>query len=275
MDCEFARNKHDFLTFACRITQLVCIYAYAHRGTMTQECLLDMTMTKTFTDEGYSLRKGVLNGTQLDNILASIEDAKASAGIRKRGAGVFAMRHLLKEVSEVRELAESATILNMVKDILGPEAFPVRAVLLDNDPDASWYMNWHQDLHIGVKKRIESPGFGTWSVKNGILHVQPPVEYLSRMLTVRIHLDDCMPQDGALEVIPSSHYTGVVSKKRIDELDAKGAFQVCAAKSGDVLLMRPLLVHRSSAASDEGHRRIIHIEYTSKLLPDGLEWAIA
>ncbi len=98
-------------------------------------------------------------------------------------------------------------------------------------------MNWHQDLHIGVKKRIESPGFGNWSVKNGILHVQPPVEYLARMLTVRIHLDDCLAQDGALEVLPSSHYTGVVSKKRIDELDAKGAFQVCAAKSGDVLLM--------------------------------------
>ncbi len=83
---------------------------------MTQECLLDMT--KTFTDEGYLLRKGVLNGAQLDNILSAIEHAKVSATVRKRGAGVFAMRHLLKEVTEVREMAESATILNMVKDIL-------------------------------------------------------------------------------------------------------------------------------------------------------------
>lgn len=240
---------------------------------MSQECLIDMT--KTFTDEGYSLRKGVLNASQVDQILAAIEHAKVSATVRKRGAGVFAMRHLLKEVPEVCQIAESATIINMVKEILGPTAFPVRAVLLDNDPDAAWYLNWHQDLHIGVKKRVDAPGFSAWSVKNGILHVQPPVEYLSRMLTVRIHLDDCQPQDGALEVIPSSHYTGVLSKKRIDDMDAKGSYQVCAARSGDVLLMRPLLVHRSSTARDEEHRRIVHIEYTSRMLPDGLEWAIA
>lgn len=240
---------------------------------MSQECLIDMT--KTFTDEGYSLRKGVLNASQVDQILAAIEHAKVSATVRKRGAGVFAMRHLLKEVPEVCQIAESATILNMVREILGPTAFPVRAVLLDNDPDAAWYLNWHQDLHIGVKKRLDAPGFSAWSVKNGILHVQPPVEYLSRMLTVRIHLDDCLAQDGALEVIPSSHYTGVLSKKRIDDMDARGSYQVCAARSGDVLLMRPLLVHRSSTARDEGRRRIVHIEYTSRMLPDGLEWVIA
>jgi ectoine hydroxylase-related dioxygenase (phytanoyl-CoA dioxygenase family) len=240
---------------------------------MTQECLLDLT--KTFIVDGYSLRKGVLSGTQLDDLVQAIEHTKVSATIRKRGAGVFAMRHLLKEVPEVRELAESAKLLDMVKEILGARAFPVRAVLLDNDPDAAWYMTWHQDLHIGVKKRIEVAGFTTWSVKNGILHVQPPVEYLSRMLTVRLHLDDCMPGDGALEVVPSSHYTGVLSKKRIDDLDAKGSFNVCDARGGDALLMRPLLVHRSSPSRDEGHRRIIHIEYTSELLPGGLEWAIA
>jgi hypothetical protein len=242
---------------------------------MIQESVKVATKSKSFTDEGYSLRNGVLNGAQVEQVLAAVEHAKVNATVRKRGAGVFAMRHLLKEVPEVRELAESASLLNMVKEILGPNAVPVRGVLLDNDPDAAWYLNWHQDLHIGVKKRIDAPGFAGWSVKNGILHVQPPVEYLSRMLAVRIHLDDCLANDGALEVIPSSHYTGVLSKKRIDELDAKGAFQTCVAHSGDVLLMRPLLVHRSSAAHDEGHRRIIHIEYTSKMLPDGLEWAIA
>lgn len=221
------------------------------------------------------MSKGLLSDSQVDSLLSSIERAKLNATVRKRGAGVFAMRHLLKEVTEVRELAESSTILNLVRDILGTKAFPVRAVLLDNDPDASWYLTWHQDLHIGVKKRIDTPGFSTWSVKNGILHVQPPTEYLSRMLTVRIHLDDCLAGDGALEVIPSSHYTGVLSQRRISDLDAKGNYTVCSARAGDVLLMRPLLVHRSSPAQDTGHRRIVHIEYTSQQLPDGLEWAIA
>ncbi|HEY9676926.1 MAG TPA: phytanoyl-CoA dioxygenase family protein [Drouetiella sp.] len=240
---------------------------------MIQELVLEKS--KTFTDEGFSFKKSVLAGSQLDALVDAIEHAKVGATIRKRGAGVFAMRHLLKEVPAVKELAESPTLMSMVKEVLGPGAFPVRAVLLDNDPDAAWYMTWHQDLQIGVKKRVDAPGFSTWSVKNGILHVQPPVEYLSKMVSVRLHLDDCLADDGALEVIPSSHYTGVLSQRRIDDLSAKGVYNVCAARAGDALLMRPLLVHRSSPSKDEGHRRIVHIEYTSVLLPDGLEWAIA
>ena len=46
----------------------------------------------------------------------------------------------------------------------------------------------------------------------------------------------------------------------------------CVACAGDVLLMRPLLVHASSAASQADHRRVIHIDYTSCQLDGGLRW---
>ena len=49
---------------------------------------------------------------------------------------------------------------------------------------------WHQDLSIAVKERHEVAGFGPWSVKEGV-PVQPPVEILESMLTLRLHLDDC------------------------------------------------------------------------------------
>jgi hypothetical protein len=46
----------------------------------------------------------------------------------------------------------------------------------------------------------------------------------------------------------------------------------CAPRAGDVLLMRPLLVHASSAASQATHRRVVHIDYASTLLDGGLRW---
>jgi hypothetical protein len=66
----------------------------------------------------------------------------------------------------------------------------VRAIYFDKSSDANWLVPWHQDLTLALRERLESPGFGPWSVKDGIPHVQPPVELLERMLTVRIHFDD-------------------------------------------------------------------------------------
>jgi hypothetical protein len=56
--------------------------------------------------------------------------------------------------------------------------------------DANWKVAWHQDLTIAVRHRIEVPGFGPWSVKDGVPHVRSPIESLEQMLTVRLHLDD-------------------------------------------------------------------------------------
>jgi ectoine hydroxylase-related dioxygenase (phytanoyl-CoA dioxygenase family) len=239
-----------------------------------QECLLNDVLS-SITEEGYALSPAVVDENQLQWLLTDIEAARESATVRKRGAGVFAMRHLLKEVPQVKELAESQVLCDLVKPVLGRFAFPVRAVLLDKIPDANWYVAWHQDLTIAVKKRIELPGFGPWSVKNGILHVQPPIEYLSRMLAVRLHLDDCPAENGALKVMPKSQNAGFLNAKKIEEWGATTQHVVCPANRGDAILMRPLLLHSSSPSDAPGHRRIIHIEYAAEPLPGGLEWAIA
>jgi hypothetical protein len=74
---------------------------------------------------------------------------------------------------------------------LGSVAAPVKATLFDKTPDANWLVPWHQDLTISVKERVDIDGFGPWTVKAGVLSVQPPVSILERMLAIRIHLDDC------------------------------------------------------------------------------------
>jgi ectoine hydroxylase-related dioxygenase (phytanoyl-CoA dioxygenase family) len=75
-----------------------------------------------------------------------------------------------------------------------------------------------------------------------------------------------------LRVLPRSHRLGRLSAERIQELRVKEADHLCAARAGDALLMRPLLLHASSRSTSDRHRRILHIEFAAFSLPDELQW---
>jgi ectoine hydroxylase-related dioxygenase (phytanoyl-CoA dioxygenase family) len=90
------------------------------------------------------------------------------------------------------------------------------------------------------------------------------------MVTLRIHLDDCGAESGPLEVVPRSHLAGRIPEASISDL-IRGA-KVCAARAGDVLAFKPLLLHASASAKNVGHRRVLQIEFASEELPGGLTW---
>jgi ectoine hydroxylase-related dioxygenase (phytanoyl-CoA dioxygenase family) len=148
-------------------------------------------------------------------------------------------------------------MLDLVRPHLPSEPRPVRAIYFDKSPQTNWLVSWHQDLTLAVRARAEHPGFGPWSVKDGIPHVQPPVELLQQMLTVRLHLDDADESNGALRVLPGSHCLGRLSSERIQELRANQVDYLCAVSAGDALLMRPLLLHASSRSTTTQHRRVL------------------
>ena len=133
-------------------------------------------------------------------------------------------------------------------------------------------MPWHQDLTIAVKEKQELPGFSTWTLKDDIHHVQPPVEIMERMVTLRIHLDDTDQTNGALRVIPESHRNQRYSAEAIAKKTSGNLEIICEAKAGDVLVMRPLILHSSKKGILTGHRRIIHVEFSSEELPTPLKW---
>ena len=130
-------------------------------------------------------------------------------------------------------------------------------------------LGFHQDRKIAVKQRIDTEGYSAWSEKDGITHCQPPVEVLERCLAVRIHLDDCCPDNGPLRVVPASHLNG------LNPLESDSTQITLTAKIGDVILMKPLVYHASSKSNSPSHRRVIHIEFSSAKLANGLEWAFA
>jgi ectoine hydroxylase-related dioxygenase (phytanoyl-CoA dioxygenase family) len=181
------------------------------------------------------------------------------------------VRNLL-ELPDISSLAASPVLRALLDPTLGPQAVPVRAILFDKTPDANWKVTWHQDLTIAVKERVEIDGYGPWSEKDGIVHVQPPRDVLESMLAVRIHLDESSAGNGPLRVLPGSHRAGKLRDAEIPTWRERAIEQVCLVPRGGALLMRPLLIHASSPALKPGHRRVIHIEYASCALPAGLEW---
>lgn len=185
-----------------------------------------------------------------------------------QGAG----RRGLLHVPLMQETALSSQILDLVRPHLPCEPVPVRAIYFDKSSGANWLVAWHQDLTLAVGTRVDIPGFGPWSVKDGVPHVQPPAELLAQMLTVRLHLDDCDESNGALRIVPGSHRHGKLLPQRIRELRAREPELVCSVPAGGALLMRPLLLHASGRSQSGAHRRILHIEYAGFSLPGKLTW---
>jgi len=97
---------------------------------------------------------------------------------------------------------------------------------------------------------------------------------LGRMVTVRVHLDNCGAQNGPMRVLPGSHTTGKLVSGAIASWAARaGELAVdCVVPAGGAVIMRPLLLHASASGTAVGHRRVIHLEYAAEALPGPLEW---
>ncbi len=157
----------------------------------------------------------------------------------------------------------------------GADAQAVKATLFDKTAAANWKVPWHQDLTIAVRRRLETTGFGPWSMKDGVPHVQPPVSVLEALVALRLHLDDTPEENGALRVVVASHRLGRIPEAQIAAVRANGRERVATVPAGGVMVMSPLLLHASSASSRPEHRRVLHVEYSSFALPAGLKWAEA
>ena len=217
-------------------------------------------MNYKIAPHGFTIVTAVLDAEGREEILALL------------GAVTGAGRRGILSIPAIAKRARSSRVLDLARPYLSAEPLPVRAIYFDKSPEANWLVAWHQDLTLAVRRRIDVPGFGPWSVKDGVTHVQPPVEYLEQMLTIRLHLDDANDSNGALRVLPGTHCLGRLSAERIQQWRAARSEVVCAAAAGDALLMRPLLLHASRRSTANRRRRVLHIEYAGFALPGGLQW---
>jgi ectoine hydroxylase-related dioxygenase (phytanoyl-CoA dioxygenase family) len=171
----------------------------------------------------------------------------------------------------VRAVATSRSVREIVEKILGPECFAVRGIFFNKTRQANWKVMWHQDLTIAVREQHPVIGFGPWTTKAEIWHVQPPSEIMSVMLAIRLDLDESDCDKGPLRVIPATHRRGRFSATEISAL-AKNNRVTCTVPEGGALVMHRLLLHASSAYLVDKPRRVIHLEFAAQELSHALSW---
>jgi ectoine hydroxylase-related dioxygenase (phytanoyl-CoA dioxygenase family) len=198
--------------------------------------------------------------------MAEMETALSGLALDKAGIRI----HSINALEPL--LAGDGCIGAVAKRVLGPKAMPVRATLFNKTRETNWSLAWHQDRTICVKQRLEAPGFGPWTIKCGMHHVAPPFSLLSRMVTLRAHLDDVPPGNAPLLVAPGSHTFGRIPVDAVNRVVRRCGVAACLADAGDLWLYATPILHASDAAIVTAKRRVLQIDFAAETLPYGLEW---
>ena len=176
------------------------------------------------------------------------------------------------DVAACQRLATGLRSHSKLRPLLPSNAVAVQCTLFDKSTDRNWLVALHQDLSIPVQERVSHPDCSGWSEKEGVLYVQPPVAVLQTLTALRVHLDDCTSDNGPLRVVPGSHRHGRLSPEAATAVRDEGGERECLAHRGDVLAMRPLILHASSKARRTASRRVLHFVFGPQELPCGLKW---
>jgi ectoine hydroxylase-related dioxygenase (phytanoyl-CoA dioxygenase family) len=198
--------------------------------------------------------------------LPELKEALGQYGADDAGVRIYgnaALHALLEREGPIGAIAAAA---------LGERTRPVRAILFNKTPNTNWSLAWHQDRTICVKGKREVEGFGSWTIKQGMHHVEPPFDLLGRMVTIRVHLDDVSADNAPLLIAPGSHRCGRVTDSEIDETVRRCGAATCLAAAGDVWLYATPILHASNAARAPATRRVLQVDYAAEDLPHSLEW---
>lgn len=155
---------------------------------------------------------------------------------------------------------------------LGNDARPVRALLFDKSTASNWSLGWHQDRTVAVVERREVDGFGPWTAKAGMIHVEPPPALQAGMVTLRIHLDPVDEANAPLLVAPGSHRLGRIPQADIAAIVERCGIANCLADAGDIWAYATPILHASEAATRPRRRRVLQVDYAVDSLPGDLQW---
>jgi hypothetical protein len=220
-------------------------------------------MTGRFEEDGFAVLPVLLREAQIERVAASL--ARRTQG---------AARELLGEpwcVDLARRLQADPRLAGAI-----PAAYlAVQCTAFEKSVDHNWLVPVHQDVAIPVAGRVDDAALSGWSNKAGTWFVQPPPDVLAQLVALRLHIDDCGPDDGPLNVVAGSHRQGRLDDAAAIALrDAIGTV-ACPVPRGGAMLMRPLLLHASSKATGSSRRRVLHFLFGPPHLPLGLAWAHA
>jgi hypothetical protein len=236
--------------------------------------ILRLKSSSMIATDGYLVLRDVFEEQECQRWATEVGLALARCGdeataLRKANGAIYGARNLLNVFPAATSLWRKPRLSELLRELLGDQFGLVRGLFFDKPPDSNWSLPWHQDLTIAVQDNaLPSERFRNPTLKAGVPHVEAPDDLLGQMLTLRIHLDEVTEENGPLHVLPGSHVGRGIEHPYRPPV-------TIYASAGDVLAMRPLLSHSSSAAKSGTlrHRRVIHLEFAGcRELPDGFRW---
>ena len=212
-------------------------------------------------ERGYAIAPSVISPEAIALASEALQALPACAGTRN-----------LLEHAWVQALAHQIRCSNELERAFVSTPVAVQCTLFDKSEDQNWLVALHQDLCIPVEARVSHPSLGAWSKKQGRHYVQAPVALLENLLAVRVHVDDCGPDNGPLRVVPGSHRHGLLAAVAARRLREVLGEVTCCGGAGSALIMRPLVLHASSKALVPRRRRVLHFLFGPSSLGYGLQW---
>lgn len=244
---------------------------------MHKTTIIDESCLQALEREGCLLVQNVFSEQEAEKLCDHLdplfENSRDSASIRNRAGLVYAARNVLQLWPNVFEVSQQPLLNDLLLQVLGEECGLVRVLYFDKPPGQTWALPWHKDLTIAVQPPEKHSGGMEehWikvRSKAGVPHVEADNNTLAHMLTLRVHLDPALSENGALSVSPGSHLSG-------KQLDLDAPREMVFAERGDVFAMRPMLSHCSGQSTPETslQRRILHLEFSAHpQLPHGFKW---
>ncbi len=222
-------------------------------------------------ENGFTTIENIYSEKEIEQIVLAIDHADIDKETFRKSTSLFAIRQFLKEIPETINLIFNENLKHIIKAIFGDEYFVVKSIYFDKPETSNWYVSYHQDLTISVDRKAELMNYGPWTVKQSQFAVQPPIDILESIYTIRIHLDDTDENNGALRVIPGSHLKKIYRPETIDWTNETE--ETCKVQKGGIMIMKPLILHSSSRTTNNKKRRIIHIEFSNQELSPELNWS--
>ncbi len=155
-----------------------------------------------FHRDGAELVRGAVSPPEFFQLRKDLE-AESGAGGRQPG------RRSFTPMESVRWLiGADGPLGSLAAALCGRPSRSVRILIFDKTVETNWAVGWHQDRTIAVRQAADVDGYGIWTTKQGVCHVEPPEALLANMVTLRLHLDDCGAENGALQILPGTHRLG-------------------------------------------------------------------
>jgi ectoine hydroxylase-related dioxygenase (phytanoyl-CoA dioxygenase family) len=221
-------------------------------------------------ENGFAVLDRMYSDSEITAMISCIEKASAEKGLAQSSSNLFAIRQVIRKIPELKPLLFTKKLHELLQSVFDESYFLTKAIYFDKPSESNWFVAYHQDLSISVDRKFDVSNYKNWTFKKGQFGVQPPLDILENIVTIRVHLDKTEKENGALKVIPTSHKKGIYRPETIN-WDTETE-HICEVEKGGVMLMKLLTLHASERTTNHKQRRVLHLEFGTKQLTNPLQW---